>query len=115
LETNLETRSAIFCSHGDINSDCRIAVIGLAAMKFEDGGIFWGEYYRYAIHDQEGYGNDNDPHYSFYFYWKPNYLEKKYRHLGIQKFYHDAIIHVAFGFWWFNLSWSTQWTTDKGV
>lgn len=70
----------------------------LFGIKISSDGLEWGE----------------DPEwpdvYYYYFYWKPNWLEPKYRHLGILKMYYDTP-HVAVGFWFFNISWSTQWST----
>lgn len=47
--------------------------------------------------------------YQFYFVWAPNWLAPDLRHIGIRRFWYDGP-HVALGFWWFNIGWSTQWT-----
>lgn len=50
--------------------------------------------------------------YSYYFYFVPNWLPKEVRHWGYQVFWYDGT-HAAFGFWFFNFSWSTPWTKCK--
>jgi hypothetical protein len=45
------------------------------------------------------------PEYQCYFWYRPNWLGPKYRFLGVRRMWIDGP-HVAFGFWWFNLSWS---------
>lgn len=61
-------------------------------MKFCRYGIEWG-------------GPNND---WYYIYPIPNLLEKDVRYWGFQKFYYDGP-HYSFGFWFFNISWSTPW------
>lgn len=49
---------------------------------------------------------------SFYIAPLPNWLPKGYRHWGLKRYFYDQP-HVAFGFWFFNVSWSlpsTPWT-----
>jgi hypothetical protein len=50
--------------------------------------------------------------YMYYFYWW-NPLEKKYRYWGKYDMYYDGI-HKTFGFWFFNISWSTKWSKMEG-
>lgn len=49
--------------------------------------------------------------YQYYIYWQPNWLPKDLRYWGLKKYYYDGT-HVSFGFWFFNVSWSTPWTED---
>jgi hypothetical protein len=46
-----------------------------------------------------------DDIYTYYVYFYPNWLEKKYRYWGLERTWYDGA-HVSFGFWFFNLSWS---------
>lgn len=47
-------------------------------------------------------------HYFYYVYWW-NWLQKKHRYWGFEQSYYDGP-HNTFGFWFFNISWSTPWT-----
>lgn len=69
-------------------------------MKWHRDHVEWGQ-----VDTKE----DGTPYYQYYFYYKPNWLEKKYRYLGYRSMYYDGP-HASFGFWYFNFSWSTQWT-----
>lgn len=51
--------------------------------------------------------------YQFYIYWAPNWLPKEYRYWGIEKYWYDGP-HISFGFWFFNISWSTPWSKVEG-
>jgi len=44
----------------------------------------------------------------YYIYWW-NWLKKEYRYFGPEYIYYDGP-HRSFGFWYFNVAWSTQWT-----
>ena len=46
--------------------------------------------------------------YFYYFYWW-NWLPRKDRFWGFEKICYDGP-HNCFGFWFFTISWSTQWT-----
>jgi hypothetical protein len=50
-------------------------------------------------------GPDDDWYYVCWWNWLP----KSVRYLGYQGIYYDGP-HGSFGFWWFNVSWSTPWT-----
>ena len=76
-------------------------------MKIYKDHVKWG-WYDYPENIAKKYNSKGD--YAYYFYFKPNWLKKEYRHLGIQKMWYDGP-HVSLGFWFFNLTWSTQWTT----
>lgn len=58
-------------------------------MKIFSNGIEWG-------------GPDSD---WYYFYWW-NWLPKKVRFFGYEQIWWDGP-HYTFGFWYFNISWST--------
>lgn len=60
-------------------------------MKWHWSHIEWGEYAPDC--------------YQFYFYWNPNWLGKDIRFIGVQRHWIDGP-HIAFGFWFFNFSWS---------
>lgn len=44
--------------------------------------------------------------YACYIYPFPNWISKNVRHWGYEEIYYDGITHKAFGFWFFNVSWS---------
>jgi len=46
--------------------------------------------------------------YLYYVYWW-NWLKKEYRYWGYDEFWYDCP-HNNFGFWFFNVSWSSPWT-----
>lgn len=46
--------------------------------------------------------------YFYYFYWW-NWVPKELRYLGFEQIYYDGP-HNSFGFWFFNISWSTPLT-----
>ena len=50
----------------------------------------------------------NSESYFYYFYWW-NWLPRKYRFWGFDQVYYDGP-NNTFGFWFFNISWSTPWT-----
>lgn len=66
-------------------------------MKWMRDGVMWGEY---------PYKDGVD--YAYYFFWW-NWLPPESRYWGREDFYYDQP-HRSFGFWFFNWSWSTQWT-----
>ena len=70
-------------------------------IKFFKDHIAWGKY---------SFNGKDD--YVYWFYFLPNYLEKNYRYFGYEVYYYDQPIG-SFGFWFFNISWSTQWTKYK--
>lgn len=47
--------------------------------------------------------------YWYYVNLRPNWLEPKNRHVGFMRLWYDGP-HVAFGFWWFNVGWTTRWS-----
>lgn len=53
----------------------------------------------------------NSDTYFYYVYWW-NWLPREYRSWGFEQIYYDGP-HNAFGFWFFNISWSTPWTKIK--
>lgn len=53
----------------------------------------------------------NSGTYFYYVYWW-NWLPKEYRSWGFEQIYYDGP-HNMFGFWFFNISWSTPWTKIK--
>jgi hypothetical protein len=61
--------------------------------QFDRCGITWG-------------GPNRD---WYYFYPVPNFLSKEYRYWGLQKYWFDGP-HISFGFWFFNITWCTQWS-----
>lgn len=74
-------------------------------MKIMKDGILWGKCsdenirkYNLSVHASHAY----------YFYWW-NWLQPKDRYWGFGEFWYDQP-HRHFGFWFFNWSWSTQWT-----
>jgi hypothetical protein len=70
-------------------------------MKIQWDSVQWGRH-RGPI-AVEGLG------YQYYFIWAPNWLPRWRRHFWIQRFWYDGP-HVVFGFWFFNVGWSTQWS-----
>ena len=71
-------------------------------MRFYRDHFEWGKYINSVTGETE---------YAYYFWFMPNWLSKKYRYWGHQIYYYDGPIG-HFGFWWFNISWKTQWTKD---
>lgn len=67
-------------------------------MKWHYDHVEWGRYTNLITGRED---------YQFYLYWWPNFLPPDHRHLGIIRMWVDGP-HVAFGFWWFNISWSAM-------
>ena len=72
-------------------------------MKFYKDHITWGKYTNKITGETE---------YSYYFCFLPNWLPKNLRYWGYHCMQYDGY-HGSFGFWFFNISWSTQWTDIK--
>lgn len=72
-------------------------------MIIKDGILQWGSYINKS---------NNNKEYMYYFTLIPNILPKKYRYFGYQRMFYDGP-HASFGFWWFNISWSTKYTSWK--
>lgn len=71
-------------------------------VKWDWDGVEWGPYG--PDHSApEPYG------YQYYIWWKPNWLPKKARYFGYERFWWDGP-HASFGFWFFNIGWTTKWT-----
>lgn len=66
-------------------------------MRLTRYGIEWGKY---------------PGGYQFYFYPIPHWLKKKHRYWGLERIWYDGP-HVSIGFWFFNVSWSTQWSRGE--
>ena len=64
-------------------------------MKLSLDGIEWGAY---------KFGDGIA--YQFYINWSPNLLAPENRYWGLERIYYDGP-HVTFGFWFFNIGWST--------
>ena len=72
-------------------------------LDLKTGIVYWRPY-------GPGYKETEDPakiyDYACYIAFYPNWLKKKYRHWGIEDTKYDGATHRAFGFWFFNFSWS---------
>jgi hypothetical protein len=69
-------------------------------MKFHKDHIEWQPYINKVTGQKE---------YASYFWFAPNWLPKELRYIGIERFEYDGV-HVSFGFWFFNISWSTPYS-----
>jgi hypothetical protein len=69
----------------------------------KNGIVYWRPYgprYKDTKAPEDIY--DYACHIAFY----PNLLRKKYRHWGPSSIQYDGATYNAFGFWYFNFSWS---------
>lgn len=60
-------------------------------------------------YDHVEWGQYAPGEYQFYIYWWPNWLPRNLRHIGLERYWIDGP-HVGFGFWFFNLTWSTYYS-----
>lgn len=70
-------------------------VLKILGVNFTWGWIEWGEY--------------RPDDYQYYIAYYPNWLNPDIRYWGFSHMYYDGP-HVTFGFWYFNVSWSTYWS-----
>ena len=74
-------------------------------MKIGPFRIFWD-------HIDWGKSPKHDDIYFYYFYWF-DWAEKEHREFGFDHLTFDGQTHRFICLWFFNMCWSTQWTTYK--